>query len=205
MKRQRAVVVLFCFLFLIGFADRTLAQGNEPNIHVKVELVQLNVAVMDHKGGYITGLNPSDFVVLEDGIRQKIATFAEGNEATRTLIEGPEEGKPKSPDEGTGGGGGSGLRSAMIGANVFVLFDTSNYMYRGFVFAQDAIADFVRSLEGPDRIAFYSYSRDLSRASNLTPDRTQVLRGVRSTVAGDDAALYNALLLTVKDAGQFSG
>src|SRR5579863_2887614 len=96
MKRQRAVVVLFCFLFLIGFADRTLAQGNEPNIHVKVELVQLNVAVMDHKGGYVTGLNPNDFVVMEDGIRQKIATFGEGNEATRTLIAGPEGGKSEA-------------------------------------------------------------------------------------------------------------
>ncbi len=35
----------------------------------------------------------------------------------------------------------------------------------------------------------------------LTPDRFQVLRGVRATTAGDDAALYNALLLTLKDAG----
>ena len=42
----------------------------------------------------------------------------------------------------------------MAGANVFILFDTSNYMYRGFVFAQDAIAEFVRSLDGPDRVAF---------------------------------------------------
>ena len=48
-----------------------------------------------------------------------------------------------------------------MGANVFILFDTSNYMYRGFAFAQDAIADFVRSLDGPDRIALYAYSRDL--------------------------------------------
>src|SRR5207244_2508742 len=91
------------------------------------------------------------------------------------------------------------------GSNVFILFDTSNYMYRGFVFAQDAIADFIRSLEGADRVAFYSYSRDLSRATSLTSDRGQILHGVRSTVAGDDAALYNCLLLTVKDAAQYSG
>ena len=201
------VALLFSFLVSGGPAVRLQAQDNQANIRVKVELVQLNVAVMDHKGGYITGLNPSDFVVLEDGIRQKIATFGEGNEATRTLIEGPETGRSRSAEEGAAPAeeGDSGLRSAMMGANVFVLFDTSNYMYRGFVFAQDAIADFVRSLEGPDRIAFYSYSRDLSRASILSPDRSQVLRGVRSTVAGDDAALYNALLLTVKDAGQISG
>jgi VWFA-related protein len=93
----------------------------------------------------------------------------------------------------------------MAGADVFILFDTSNYMYRGFVFAQDAIAEFVRSLDGPDRVAFYSYSRDLSRATTLTADRSQVLHGVRSTVAGDDAALYNALLMTVRDAGQNTG
>jgi VWFA-related protein len=78
-------------------------------------------------------------------------------------------------------------------------------MYRGFVFAQDAIADFVRSLDGPDRVAFYSYSRDLYRAASLTPDKSQVLQGVRATTAGDDAALYDALLLTLKDAGPVKG
>jgi VWFA-related protein len=88
---------------------------------------------------------------------------------------------------------------------VFVLFDTSDYMYRGFVFAQDAIADFIRSLETADKIAFYSYSRDLSRPAPLTSDRSQVLRAIRSTVAGDQAALYNALLLTLKDAAQNTG
>jgi Ca-activated chloride channel homolog len=78
-------------------------------------------------------------------------------------------------------------------------------MYRGFAPAQDAIADFVRSLDSPDRIALYSYSRDLFRAALLTSDRSQVLRGVRATTAGDDAALYNTLLLTLKDAGRFTG
>jgi hypothetical protein len=97
------------------------------------------------------------------------------------------------------------LSLAVAGANVFILFDTSNYMYRGFVFAQDAIADFVRSLETADKIAFYSYSRDLYRAAALTSDRSEVVRGVRTSVAGDDAALYNSLLLTVQDAGQYPG
>jgi VWFA-related protein len=91
------------------------------------------------------------------------------------------------------------------GANIFILFDTSNYMYRGFVFAQDAIADFVRSLEGVGNVALYSYSRNLSRVATLTPDRSQVLHAVRNTVAGDNAALYNSLLLTVQDAAPLTG
>ncbi len=97
------------------------------------------------------------------------------------------------------------LAEAIAGSNVFILFDTSNYMYRGFVFAQDAISDFVRSLETADKIAFYSYSRDLFRSAPLTADRSEVVRGVRTTVAGDDAALYNSLLLTLKDASTQTG
>jgi VWFA-related protein len=150
---------------------------------------------------------------MEDGIPQHIATFGEGNQPTRALLPAPAAGQAKDasdPAPATASPASSpaapvDLGTAMVGANVFILFDTSNYMYRGFVFAQDAIADFVRSLDGPDRVAFYSYSRDLSRAAPLTKDRTAVLRGVRTTVAGDDAALYNALLMTVKDAGQLPG
>jgi VWFA-related protein len=78
-------------------------------------------------------------------------------------------------------------------------------MYRGFVFAQDAISDFIRSLETVDKVAFYSYSRNLSRGASLTADRARVLRGVRTTVAGDDAALYNCLLLTIKDGARYPG
>jgi VWFA-related protein len=186
-------------------------------IRVTVELVQLNVAVTDNRGEYVTGLQPGDFTVLEDGIPQKLATFAEGNEATRRLAEATSSGAGASsanaetehaanpPNESGAHVSASELASMLTGANVFILFDTSNYMYRGFVFAQDAIADFVRSLESADRVAFYSYSRDLSRAAQLTADRSHVLRGVRTTVAGDDAALYNCLLLTVKDAAQYSG
>lgn len=206
-------------LYLYGVRDviaqQTPVQVN-PHIHVAVDLVQLNVAVTDAKGNYVTGIQPGEFSVMEDGIPQKIATFGEGNEPTRRLAEAPltaSEGKPTDGTETAAKEGGdsaervsaSDLNSVVAGANVFVLFDTSNYMYRGFVFAQDAISDFIRSLEGADRIAFYSYSRDLSRAARLTTERATVLRGVRTTVAGDDAALYNCLLLTVKDAAQYTG
>ena len=205
---------LFLWIFL-GVLSGAVAQENESHIHVLVNLVQLNVAVTDNKGDYITGLRPQDFVITEDKITQKIATFGEGNEPTRRLVDSPSsDGKPltqtvgqldDSPAPVSAGDSSTTLGSLVAGANVFILFDTSNYMYRGFVFAQDAISDFVRSLESANKIAFYSYSRDLSRAAPLTADRSQVLRGVRTTVAGDEAALYNCLLLTVKDAAKYTG
>ncbi|MBV9183339.1 MAG: VWA domain-containing protein [Acidobacteria bacterium] len=187
----------------------------QPEIHVIVNMVQLNVAVTDNKGNYVTGLRPEDFTITEDGIAEKIATFGEGNGPARRVIEVATNGGGTTAGEAfiqhsstrnpTLVDPAGGLSPLLGGSNVFILFDTSNYMYRGFVFAQDSIADFIRSLVNVDKIAFYSYSRDLSRPATLTPDRTQVLRGVRSTVAGDDAALYNCLLLTVKDAAQYHG
>src|SRR5438034_7792343 len=57
---------------------------------VVVDMVQLNVAVTDSKGNYVTGLRPQDFVVTEDNIKEKIATFGEGNEPTRRLLDIPQ-------------------------------------------------------------------------------------------------------------------
>lgn len=204
---KRHLLCLGLVLGLVPGGTWTAAQEEEPHIRVVVDLVQLNVAVTDSKGNYITGLHPEDFVVAEDGIKEKAATFAEGYEPVRRLVDvpSPSDHAPSGKAVEAGTAGDSSLASAVAGANVFILFDTSNYMYRGFVFAQDAIADFVRSLENADQVAFYSYSRDLSRGAQLTADRSQVLRAVRTTVAGDDAALYNSLLLTVKDAAHYVG
>src|SRR5579862_1287988 len=60
---------------------------SDTTIRVTVEMVQLNVAVTDNKGNYITGLHPLDFEIYEDGIGQKIATFGEENEMPRSLAE----------------------------------------------------------------------------------------------------------------------
>src|SRR6266446_5408059 len=208
-KRCLLIVTLLLGLLPLSIS-RTSAQQDTTRFRVVVNLVQLNVAVTDNKGNYVPGLHSLDFAVTEDGIPENIATFEEGNGPTTRLVdESPSTpGQIRMQDSVSGPSlqdSPETLRSMVAGANVFILFDTSNYMYRGFVYAQDAIADFVRSLETADKIALYSYSRDLSRVATLTPDRGQVLRAVRTTVAGDEAALYNTLLLTLRDASQYKG
>ncbi len=94
---------------------------------------------------------------------------------------------------------------SLVGTSVFVLFDTSNYMYRGFVYASDAIADFIRGLDRADSVAVYTYSRNLARAAPLSKERDDAVIGLRKAVAGDDSALYNSLLLTLRDAAKVSG
>lgn len=203
-------------ILLMAAVPRPSAQDETSRFRVNVVLVQLNVAVTDSKGNYISDLRPEDFAITEDNIPEKLATFEEGEETARQLgalaptakpdeapgaANTPKPNPPAPPVHSLAGVKVPGL----TGANVFILFDTSNYMYRSFVFAQDAIADFVRAMPDANKIAFYSYSRDLSRATSLTTDRFRVVSGVRSSVAGDDAALYNSLLLTVKDAAPLQG
>src|SRR5260370_8026014 len=66
--------VLILGVILFGSAISIAAQDIQPNaqtLRVDVNLVLLNVAVTDHKGGYVTRLRPTAFAIYEDNIPQK--------------------------------------------------------------------------------------------------------------------------------------
>lgn len=178
-----------------------LVNAQRPTFEVQVELVVLSFTVTDDDGNYVNNLTYENFRILEDGIEQQIATFAEGNTPPVQISESTGEAQPiiLNPDDP------EQLTEAFVGTNVFILFDTSNYMYRTFVFASDAIADFVRGLDRADSVAVYTYSRNLSRTTELSQDHNEAIFGLRRAVAGDDSALYNALLLTLRDAAKVPG
>ncbi|MCU1335044.1 MAG: von Willebrand factor, type [Bryobacterales bacterium] len=178
------------------------AAQDRPIFRVKVDMVVLSFTITDNKGHYVNGLKPSDFKILEDGIPQKLSTFSEGN---KPPVEVAPDGTLKPIVVDIGGTNAETRSDAFVGTNVFVLFDTSNYMYRGFVYASDAIADFIRGLDRADSVAVYTYSRNLSRAAQLTKERNDAIAGLRGAVAGDDSALYNGLLLTIRDAAKVPG
>jgi len=178
------------------------AAQDRPVFRVKVDLVVLSFTVTDNKGHYVNGLKPQDVRILEDGIPQKIRNFGEGN---RPPMELDDEGKARPVVVDASPATGEIRPDAFIGTNVFVLFDTSNYMYRGFVYASDAIADFIRGLDRADSVAVYTYSRNLTRAAPLSKERNEAILGLRKAVSGDDSALYNGLLLTLRDAAKVPG
>ncbi len=99
---------------------------------------------------------------MEDGIQQKFVTLSAEGSKPPVEITGDGALKPIPISEA---GIAEGRSDAFVGTNVFVLFDTSNYMYRGFVYASDAIADFIRGLDRADSVAVYTYSRNLPRRS----------------------------------------
>jgi len=188
-----------------GLLLRAQEAGQRPVFRVKVDMVVLAFTVTDNRNHYVNDLKPSDLRIYEDGILQKLNTFAEGGKPPVGVLDG---GKTQPLVDGklvTEGGPGLDRPDAFVGTNVFILFDTSNFMYRGFVYAEDAIADFVRGLDRADSVAVYTFSRNLSRAATLSRERNDAILGLRKSVAGDDTALYNALLLTLRDAAKVPG
>src|SRR5215831_729042 len=113
MKKLQILSSVVLVVILCGWMTRSIAQQDESRLHVVVNLVQLNVAVTDGKNNYVTNLRPTDFLVSEDGIPEKIASFEEGNGPS---VEFPPEGEaPESAKAGSAG-------SPKGGANVFILF-----------------------------------------------------------------------------------
>jgi VWFA-related protein len=130
------------------------AAQDRTTFRVKVDLVVLSFTVTDNKGHYVNGLKAQDFRIMEDGIPQKLKSFSEGSKppvelaedgtAKTIVLTAPPSGAPVET---------AATSDAFVGTNVFVLFDTSNYMYKGFVYASDAIADFIRGLDRADSVA----------------------------------------------------
>src|SRR3954470_15722880 len=130
---------------MLLFGSSRLGGAQEENtsrIYVSVVLVQLNVAVTDDKGNYVTGLRPEDFSVNEDKIPQKVSTFEESIEAGHSPMEAVRRDHQPHGTNAAPSGADPGLAkpadatgvtiSRLSDSSFFVLFDTSNYMYRGF-------------------------------------------------------------------------
>jgi Ca-activated chloride channel family protein len=201
LTRKLTVAISATAVLAAGAVTVMLAQ-NRPTYKINVDMVVLSFQVTNNKGGYVNGLKPKDFKILEDGIPQKVATFAEGSKPPVQVAEDGSLRTLEATEENKAEGRAT---DSLVGTNVFVLFDTSNYMYRGFVYASDAIADFVRGLDRADSVAVYTYSRNLKRDAALSHDRNDAIFGLRKAVAGDASALYNSLLLTLRDAAKVPG
>jgi VWFA-related protein len=162
-------------------AGSTVAALANKIFQVDVKTVMVSFTVKDDHGRYVSGLKPQDICVREDGVKQHVDSLAEIG--------------PEAKDA-----------PALAAANsVFVLFDTSNCMYKGFAHAEDRIEEFIRSLDARQAVAVYSFSQNMTRLARLTSDHDQAVRALRMAVAGDSTAMLNATLLTLRDAALVPG
>src|SRR6266851_5383365 len=125
MRRVSKLGIIGLAISLSGIVLPIFAQeGQRPVFRVKVDMVVLSFTVTDSRGRYINGLKPGDFRILEDGIVQKLSTFAEGSKPPVAVLE---DGSTR-PLIGSGSGDGAGRpgvdprSDVFVGTNVFILF-----------------------------------------------------------------------------------
>jgi len=75
------VVTLLCIIQMVALIAPAFAQKPDDAVKLRTDLVTIDATVTDKNGGFIRKLSAEDFVVYEDGQRQKVEFF-EANEET---------------------------------------------------------------------------------------------------------------------------
>jgi hypothetical protein len=147
------------------------AQSDDTVIRRVVDMVQLNVAVTDRQGKYVTGLKPSDFVITEDRTPQQIATFESGTAGPQTVTAtagiappaGNAAGGPAAPPERPGETGRGNQSPAPKSSSCSIPATTC--ITPAALFRTGLLFRFY-PLDGRSRaFGFLSYSRDFTRVT----------------------------------------
>jgi VWFA-related protein len=72
---RRGNVTTVGHLAVLGLGVALLSAQQEPTFHAVTRLVEVTVTVMDNKGSAVAGLQPTDFVVLDEGKPRQVALF----------------------------------------------------------------------------------------------------------------------------------
>src|SRR5512133_913387 len=126
----------------LSLAQTKPAPGPTPTFSARTELVLVPAIVTDHRGAHIAGLSKDDFIVEENGVEQKVATF---EEVTATA-------NPMYRVSGVGQREYSNLRFtdyAPRRINI-ILLDTLNTKITDQIFAKQQLIKFLSNSVKPD-------------------------------------------------------
>lgn len=130
-----------------------------------VEMVSLGVTVADKAGALVTGLSPDDFVVMEDGVRQDVRLFVDGQTST-------------------------GERPPL---HIGLLFDTSGSMETDLSMARTAAIRFCNVLARAEDITLVDFDTEVRVARFGQNDFPRFVERLRSRKPAGWTALYDAL------------
>ncbi|MBI3680320.1 MAG: VWA domain-containing protein, partial [Acidobacteria bacterium] len=155
--------LLVCLCAFPAFAQDT-------TIRVTTRLVQVSVLVLDNKGRPVEGLAKDDFVLLDKGKEQKIAEFAVESRNRKN--------SPPRLQPGLFTNYWEIAPRGMTPNATIILFDALNTSFADQAYARRQMLKCLESLQGGDRIAIYSLSRNLRVLHEFTDDTTALIRAV---------------------------
>jgi VWFA-related protein len=144
------------------------AQSSEktPTFHSKVRVVLVNVVVTDGKNQPVTGLQPDDFQVFDDGVPQTLASFEQSKEAT------PAQARltPLPPHVYTNAPAVDLTDSVNV-----VLLDMLNTQLMDQAYVREQIIKYLRQIQPGSRLAIFTLTSRLHMVHRFTSDPAQLL------------------------------
>lgn len=141
-------------------APTQATDDSTPTFHSTSRLVVLDVVVTDHDGNPVTGLNQSDFTVLEDGKLQPIQSF-ETHLPVQQMTDVPDLHLPAGEFTNIP------TQPANSAVNV-VLFDILNTPTEDQLFARQQMVDFLKTLPRGQPVALFTLGYDLRMIAGFT-------------------------------------
>jgi VWFA-related protein len=195
---MRAAILIILLAGLPGFgAPQESADTPRTGYSFKTttELVVVNVAAKDRKGGSIEGLKASDFIVTEDGKPQQIKVF-EFQRLNDTLLPAPALARRDERSQAAPAAtAASPARIAPSSAGeikyqnrrlLVLFFDLAGMAVADQIRAQQAALDFLTTrMTESDLVAVMMYSTDLTVLRDFTADRDELTRVVKSLPIGE--------------------
>jgi VWFA-related protein len=191
-------------MFMAGVA--ALAQEapkDAPTFKITTQLVTVNVSASDRRGAPAIDLKASDFVLTEDGKKQKIAVFEFQKLEDAPLPALPEtrpDRKAPRPKPAEAAAPAAPLASGKPGEvryrdrRLLVLyFDMTAMPVQDQIRAQESALKFLQTqITASDVVAVMSFASRLNLIQDFTADRDLLIKAVNGLVMGDSADMAEA-------------
>jgi VWFA-related protein len=186
MKRFVAQITLLVVLPGALVAQQASPPPNEPGLVLRVttRMVQVDAVVLDKEGHPVKGLKSGDFTVVEDGIRQSLASFSEHN-SERANAAPP----PALPPHVTTNRPAVTQANAENGNVAVLLLDGLNTPPQDQIYVKQQMLKFLARQYDPNtKLAVFALTNKLTVLQNFTQDPL-LLRAVLDRYMGQTPAV----------------
>jgi Ca-activated chloride channel homolog len=150
-------------------------QAQQPTFRAAIDLVNFGVVVVDKQGKPVTGLTADDFEIVENGKKQSVKFFAQGN---------PDDAPP---------------------LHLGMLLDTSGSMSDDLKDARAAAIKFVNALDRATDFTLVDFDTQVRVARFPAADYPRLVERIRQRKADGWTALYDAIGVYLDGAQQQDG
>jgi VWFA-related protein len=153
-----------------------LSAGQQVVIRTSVHAVEVSVIATDSKGQPVSGLNASDFRVLDNGKEQTVASF---EKISSRAAPGQAELPPNTYSNRVGDAGQLGKEKQPQVLSM-ILLDAVNTKYRNQTVVRREVAKILEQIDPAERVAIYAFGSQLRVLHDFSSDRASLLAKLRA-------------------------